>query len=175
MLFKFLPSPKCTHDDFRLFWRGLFFGVFFVSGLALNQAHAAKPVKPLLDVTESQAISFGMTAGSSDGPSTFVLAPNGTLTATGYGIVIKGRVREGEFKVRGTAGASVLITLPTTASLSNGGATVTLSNFTSVPSGVGLLDHKGQLIIKVGATLSLPAGHPGGEYSGTFPVFVDLQ
>lgn len=126
-------------------------------------------------VSEFRSIEFGTVAGSADGPSTIVLSPTGALTTTGYGIVIKGTVRAGEYKITGPANASVLITLPTTATLSSPTSSVTLSNFTSSPSGVGTLSSQGKLTISVGATMSLPAGQTGGDYTGTLAIFVNLQ
>lgn len=128
-----------------------------------------------LEIYESQDIEFGTVAGSSDGSGSIILSPTGALNTTGYGVVIAGNARAGKYKVKGPPGATVLITLPTTAQVSNGSASTTLSNFTSSPSAVGTLNSQGKLTILVGATMALPAGQPGGEYSGTFVIFVDLQ
>lgn len=128
-----------------------------------------------VEVEASHPIRFGMVAGSSDGPSTFVLSPTGTLSTTGYGIVMRGNVRAGTYKIVGPANANVLITLPTTVTLSNGTSNAILSNFTSSPSAVGTLNRRGKLTLKVGATLTVPAGQPGGQYTGPVTIFVDLQ
>jgi len=153
-------------------------GVTVCSGaLVPCVVHAAKPtggVTPIA-VSEFRTIEFGTVAGSSDGPSTFVLSTAGALTGTGYGIVIKGTVRAGEYKITGPANANVLITLPTTATLTNGTSNAMLSNFTSSPATVGTLDSRGKLTLTVGATLTVPAGQSAGEYTGPVTIFVDLQ
>ena len=139
--------------------------------------HAAKPTggPTPVAVSEFRTIEFGTVAGSADGPSTFALNTAGALTATGYGIVIKGTARAGEYKITGPDNATVLITLPTTATLSNGTSNATLSNFTSSPSAVGTLDNRGKLTLTVGATLTVPAGQSAGDYTGPITIFVDLQ
>ena len=153
-------------------------GAVITAGVySLDPAKAARPGSDPATVTvsESRAIQFGTVAGSGDGPSTIVLSPAGTLTTTGYGVVVSGTVRAGEYKIEGPANATVLITFPATATISNGTSTATLQNFTSSPSGTAVLDSRGKLTISVGATLSLPAGQAGGDYTGTYTIFVDLQ
>lgn len=143
----------------------------------LGGANAAKPGggTTAITVAEFRSIEFGVVAGSSDGPGTIVLSPAGALTSTGYGTAISGTVRAGEYKITGPANGAVLITLPASATLSNGVANVTLHSFTSSPSGVGTLDSRGKLTISVGATMALPAGQAAGNYTGTFTIFVDPQ
>ncbi|MFC1673505.1 DUF4402 domain-containing protein [Pseudomonadota bacterium] len=151
-------------------------GAAFLGAVYNGEAIAAKPGgTTTVTVSEFRTIAFGTVAGSADGPSTVVLSPAGAITTTGYGIAIKGTVRAGEYKIVGPANANVLITLPATATISNGVSNATLSNFTSSPASVGTLSNKGKLTIAVGATLNLPAGQASGDYTGTFPIFVDLQ
>lgn len=168
------------------FWRCVRVSSFIGAGVAATvalgvlghgAAYAAKPVvDPLaITVSEFRSIEFGTVAGSSDGPGTAVLSPTGVLTTTGYGIVIKGTTRAGEYKITGPANGTVLITLPTSATLTSGTANATLTNFTSSPSGLGTLNSQGKLSVLVGATLEVPAGMSAGTYDGTFSIFVDLQ
>ena len=128
-----------------------------------------------LEVHEAQGIKFGTVAGSSDGSGSVILSPTGALNTTGFGVLIAGNARAGKYKVKGPPGATVLITLPSSAQVSSGSASTTLSSFTSSPSMVGTLNSRGKLTILVGATMALPAGLPGGKYTGTYAIFVDLQ
>jgi len=63
-----------------------------VSGLGVEPAYAAKPgsTTPTVSISEFRSLEFGTVAGSADGSSTLVMSPAGVLTATGYGVVIKG-------------------------------------------------------------------------------------
>jgi len=138
-------------------------------------ASAHKGEKEHLKLSEEEALNFGTVAGSSDGSSTIILSPTGAVTTTGYGFVINDDLKIGKYKVKGPDNATVLITLPNTVTLSNGYSQATLSNFTSSPSGVGTLNDHGKLTIKVGATLTIPVGQAGGEYSGPMTIYVDFQ
>ena len=85
------------------------------------------------------------------------------------------RFRTAKFEVDGPDNKKVIITLPTTVTLSNGTATTVLRNFQSVPSGVVNLGDDGEIYIKVGATMDIPTGLPRGRYRGSFTIYVDLQ
>lgn len=145
------------------------------AALMSTAAQADRSGDDSLEISERRSIKFGMVAGSSDGPGTAILSPSGALTTTGYAIAISGTVCAGEFEVQGPDNAEVIITLPSSVTISKGSSTVTLSNFTSSPSGTATLNRRGRLTITVGATLSLPANQAAGEYEGTFPIYVDLQ
>jgi len=150
-------------------------GLVYLGLFLPTVAHADKPTTTTVTLSEKHSLEFKTVAGSADGPSTIILSPTGAITTTGYGIVIRDRFDVGKYSVRGPHNATVLITLPNTVTLTNGASQATLSNFTSSPSGVGTLNHRGKLTIKVGATLTIPAGQAGGDYSGPMTIFVDLQ
>lgn len=182
------PSLLCgpTQPSKKPFWRrfavlgwagtGLVMGVLATPLAATHTSAGDKHSDPEeIEISESRSIEFGTVAGSADGPGTIVLSPSGALSTTGYGVVIKGHGRAGKYKIEGPSRAYVLITLPSSATLSSGSSHATLNNFTASPSGVARLDKHGRLTVEVGATLNLPAGQLGGEYTGTFPIFVDLQ
>ncbi|PHS78132.1 MAG: hypothetical protein COB59_08715 [Rhodospirillaceae bacterium] len=140
-----------------------------------TMAYAGKTKKPKVKISEKRSLQLGTVAGSSDGPSTIILSPSGAVTTTGYGFVLKDQFKVGKYRVEGPDNANVLITLPNTVTLSSGSSQAILSNFTSSPSGVGTLNNHGKLTIKVGATLSIPTGQTGGEYTGPITIYVDLQ
>ena len=84
-----------------------------------------------------------------------------------------GTVNAARFTVTGLANATYAITLPTSINISTtgGGATMTVTNFTSNPSGTGTLAGGTQTLL-VGATLNVDAGQVAGDYTGEFSVTV---
>lgn len=129
-----------------------------------------------LEVSEKRSMAFGTVTSSADGSGTVVLSPNGGLSTTGYATILKDRSRVGEFKIEGPDRATVIITLPSSVTFSNGTSTTTLTNFTSSPpAGVATLDRRGKLTLMVGATMNIPANQNAGDYTGTFTIYVDQQ
>ncbi len=83
--------------------------------------------------------------------------------------------RQGTFLVKGSAGATYVITLPATAVITNtgtNGGTMTIDNFVSDPANIGTLATNGQQTINVGALLTVAAGQNPGLYQGTYQVTV---
>jgi hypothetical protein len=58
--------------------------------------------------------------------------------------------------------------------LSSGANQMSLSKFTSNPSGVGVMSG-GSLQFTVGATLAVGANQPKGSYTGSIPVTIQYQ
>jgi hypothetical protein len=102
-----------------------------------------------------------------------LLAPSGARSVTG-GAVLGGAssVSAATFTVTGARNATYAITLPQSATLSGPGGSLTATAFTSSPAGVGTLGATGQQQLGVGATLTIPANQPDGDYAGTFTVVV---
>ena len=79
------------------------------------------------------------------------------------------------YDVTGESGATYAITLPATATISNGipANNMTVSNFVcSIPSLVGTISFSGTDEFTLGAKLTLAAGQASGSYAGTFDVSV---
>ncbi len=79
------------------------------------------------------------------------------------------------YEVTGEGGATYAITLPATATISNGipANNMTVSNFVcSIPSLVGTISFSGTDEFTLGAKLTLAAGQASGSYAGTFDVSV---
>ncbi len=105
---------------------------------------------------------------------------SGARSRSGGVVLISSSAASASFTVSDATPANAskvyTITLPDngTAALSSGANTMSLSNFTSAPSATGMLTGGSQILL-VGATLSVGASQPAGNYSGTFVVTVEYQ
>ena len=127
-----------------------------------------------LDITERRTLLFGKVA-TSNIPGTVTISTSGVKSVTGGVIDLGKNHREAEFRITGPDNALVIVTLPTTATVTGGGGSGTLSNFTMNLTNPIDLGRRGRVDISVGATLSLGTNLPGAEYSGSFIVYVDPQ
>ena len=129
-----------------------------------------------IEIEERRTLRFSTIASSYSGPGAATVSPSGILTTTGYAIHLDGNPRAAEYKIKGPKHGTVLITLPTTVTVSGPAGSAVLTNFVSdPPAGSVQLNGKGKLTLKMGATLNIPTGQPGGEYTGDFTVYVDPQ
>ena len=127
-----------------------------------------------VEIDEKRKLAFGVIASSYDGPGTATISPSGVLSTTGYAITLGGNPRAAKYKIEGPKNGTVIITLPTTVTVYSNAGTATLSNFVSdPPAGTVQLNKKGKLTLKMGATLTVPAGQPGGRYRGEFTIYAD--
>ncbi|MET0855400.1 MAG: DUF4402 domain-containing protein [Telluria sp.] len=90
--------------------------------------------------------------------------PGATVSAAGFSLIVTGN---------GKALRWTTITLPSSATLSSGSASMTLNAFTSNPTGT----FNGSLLtqLAVGATLNVSPNQPAGTYTGTFSVTVNYE
>lgn len=140
-------------------------GLLWAAGPASAQA---------LSIDQRRDLLFGR-VGTSDFPGTVTITPAGGKTTTGGVIDMGKNHRAARFRIEGPRDALVIVTLPTTATVSGGGRTATLSNFTMDLTNPINLGRTGRATIDVGATLSLGTNLPAAEYAGTFVIFVDPQ
>ena len=137
-------------------------------------AGASVKVVTAITIAKDTDLNFGeVVAGST--PGTVIMPPAGPpRTPTGGTTLGSGSgASSAQFTVSGDPNATYAITLPGPTTLSDGGSnTLTVNTFTSTPSGTGALSGGGTEILKVGATLQVPATQPSGTYTGSFMVTV---
>jgi len=134
-----------------------------------------------ITIVKNVDMDFGNVAVSSSVSGTVVLTPSSTRSTGGSGGVTlpatTGTVTAADFTVSGQAGYTYAITLPTTATLSDGsGHTMTINTFTSVPVATGTLSSgSGVQDLAVGATLNVAASQTPGVYSNATAVPVTVN
>jgi len=137
-----------------------------VTSNATAQATIVQPI----NLSKVRDLSFGIISpGVTSG--TVVLAPTAASTRSASGGVSlpsgSGIVQSAIFIVSGVNGYAYTITLPSAAiTLRDGTHLMIVDNFTSIPSGSGLLS-SGSQIIYVGATLNVNANQEAGDYEST--------
>jgi hypothetical protein len=136
------------------------------------------PIAQAQTLTNNSALSFGSFTAGSGGSVT--VAPGGGRSKTGAVVLVNQGVpaAAAQFTISGTPSALFDITLPAngTVLLSDGvAASMALNNFTSIPSGSGMLSGGGTQTITVGATLTVGGAQTPGSYSGSFNVTVNYQ
>jgi Domain of unknown function (DUF4402) len=158
----------------------LAFVAFATSASAQETASAtatATIVTPI-SIVKDVDMNFGNVAVQSTTGGTVVLSPAGVRTATG-GVTLPttatGTITAASFTVTGTGNYSYAITLPSTAlTITSGANTMTVTTFTSDPSGVGTLT-AGTQTLNVGATLNVSAAQAAGTYVSATPFDVTVN
>lgn len=143
-----------------------------VSAVAETSANIVGPIS----ITKSVDMSFGNVAVSPTIAGTVLLTPASTRTAGG-GVTlpaITGTVTAAKFTVSGESGTTYSITLPASISLTNGGNSMTVDNFTSTPTPTGSLA-TGTEDIFVGGTLNVAAAQASGLYSNVSDLVVTVN
>ncbi|OSZ78340.1 hypothetical protein CAP35_08780 [Chitinophagaceae bacterium IBVUCB1] len=140
-------------------------------------ATASATIITPIAISKTADMNFGNIAVSSSSAGTVVLAPAGTRTTTG-GVTLPattGSPAAAAFTVTGQGSYTYAITLPSSATLSDGGSnTMTVNTFTSNPSSTGTLS-SGTQNITVGATLNVSAGQATGSYTTSSPFTVTVN
>lgn len=136
------------------------------SAQATATATATANILTAISISKTVDMNFGNVAVSAGSGGTVVLDPAGTRTATG-GVTLPattGTVTAASFTVTGEGSYTYAITLPAEAhSIASGANTMTVSSFTSTPSGTGTLS-SGTQTLTVGATLNVSAAQATGLY-----------
>ena len=103
---------------------------------------------------------------------TITVAPNGTITSSNV-LCAPNAVSADSFTFHSTAVSTAAVSVPASSiTLSNGGnGTLTVNNFQSSCTGSCALVNN-DLTFTVGGTLSVPAGAPIGDYTGSYQVTV---
>ena len=147
---------------------------------ATATASASATLLTPISIVKNVDMNFGNVAVAASLSGTVVLAPAGTRTTGGAGGVTlpstTGTVAGADFTVSGQASYTYAITLPTTATLTDGGShTMTVNGFTSIPSSTGTLSTGGTQDLKVGATLNVAAAQAAGTYTNATGVPVTVN
>lgn len=146
-----------------------------VSATATSSATIVTPIA----ISETANMLFGNVAVQPSTGGTVVMAPAGTRSATG-GVtlpVVTGTVNAAAFSVTGQPNYTYSITLPSTATTLNDGASHTMSvdTWTSSPSPTGALNGSGSQTLSVGATLHVTGGQAAGTYTSATPFTVTVN
>ncbi len=139
---------------------------------------SCKVLQPLV-VTTVQPLDFGSMVLSAAGATTVQVSTAGARTlGGGLTAVLTPVPTQAQLTVTGGANLNTFLTLPASATITNGTRTLTVNTFTS--DWVGLtknLGVGGTSPLNIGATLQIPAGFNAlvgfdGTYAGTFNVIV---
>lgn len=154
---------------------------------ATATATATAEVLDTLSLTADSALDFGQIAANTGG--TVTVGSDGIASKTGT-LVSTGTRAPAGFTVTGSAGATVLVSLPDTSagpvvlSLNDPSwdvgvqgplPTMELDSFESDITDVALSATTGQGTFKVGGTLTVGSAQHPGVYNGTFDVSVEYQ
>lgn len=130
-----------------------------------------------ISIANTVDMNFGNVAVSASA-GTVILAPAGTRSTTG-GVTLPattGTVAAASFTVTGTPAYTYAITLPSTATtVTSGSDNMTVTAFTSNPSGTGTIGVGGNETLLVGATLNVAANQPSGIYVSGTPFTVTVN
>ncbi len=138
---------------------------------ASETATATATIVTPINIANATDMNFGNIAVIATG-GTVILTPAGTRSITGDVTLpaVTGTVTAATFDVTGQANFTYSITLPASpaedVTITNGTDNMTVSTFTSTPSGIGTLDGTGAQTLSVGATLNVVGGESSGVYTG---------
>jgi len=147
---------------------------------ATATASATATIITPISISKTVDMNFGNIAVSASTAGTVVLSTASGRTTGGAGGVTlpatTGTVAAASFAVAGQASYTYAITLPTSATLSDGAThTMAVSAFTSNPSVTGALSTGGTQTLLVGATLTVSAAQAAGTYTSSTAVPVTVN
>jgi hypothetical protein len=141
-------------------------------------ANATATIITPISIKKTADLLFGKIVKSDDG-GTVVIDTEGNAVYSGVTEFANNiNVSAAQFTVKGNAGNTYSILLPTSITISEtGGATMTVDNFTSSPDETagGIIASNGTQTLSVGATLNVGADQTPGEYTGSFDVTVSYN
>ena len=130
-------------------------------------------------------LDFGnIAASTAGGANTVVMSPAGvrSIAGAGNGILIAGGTpSNGTCSVTGATGATIGVSLPATATVTNGGNTMTVGSFlldtigTDGASPQTFTATAGPDLVHIGGDLVVSQGQAAGTYTGNLVVTADYQ
>ena len=137
-----------------------------------DTANVAITLLAPISISSTGDMDFGtvLTTGTA---GTVTVTPAGARSSVNVDL-FGGFPAAASFDVTGASGQTYVITLPSSATLSSGGNTMTVDTFTD-DAGASPTLAGGSDTFNVGATLSVGAAQVAGTYSGTFSVTVDYN
>jgi len=135
---------------------------------------ASATIAAPISISETTGLSFGsITAGATAG--TVAVAPAGGATYTGVSN-FGGGTSAAPLNVAGAANTAYSVTVDTTASLSDGVNSMSLTGIeTNLAGGSGTLSATGTAVVNVRATLNVAANQAAGAYTGTYNITVNYE
>lgn len=144
-----------------------------VTAQTTAEGHMKLSVAKALTVKESVPMSFGALVVSGEGTATVTPASMGTVTGL---VVQSGAVSADVFDLTGIPSSLVLLSLPASASLSNGVTTLYATGFKCSVADLKIpLDANGKACITIGATVTIPMTVSAGEYVGKYEITLNYQ
>jgi hypothetical protein len=134
-------------------------------------------VTPLsIAIDPAVQLNFGAIAVGSTTGGTVSVSSGGVLSTTdsavNLAIIDNSNASQGKFDIDGLAGTGITVTVPATATLSNGGTNLTANLSDSNPI---VLDGLGKATLTVFGDLVVPAATPANIYSGNYIVTVEYN
>jgi hypothetical protein len=144
-----------------------------VTAQTTSEGHMKLSVSKALTVKESVPMSFGALVVSGEGTATVTPGSMGTVTGL---VAQSGAVSADVFDLTGIPSSIVLLSLPASASLSNGVTTLYATAFKCSVSDLKIpLDANGKACITIGATVTIPTVVSAGEYVGKYEITLNYQ
>ena len=116
------------------------------------------------------ALNFGNICRSSTAPQSITVRPDGTATSSNNVCPLTPTTAD-VFTATGNAGQSFNVKLPTSATLTSGSNTLTVTDFTSSCNPSCVVTDSSHTF-NVGGTLTIPAGAATGDYEGAYQVSI---
>ncbi len=139
----------------------------FASAQSTASATASATILTAISITKTVDMSFGNISVQASSGGTVILTPAGARSVTG-GVSLpatSGTVTAASFTIGGEGSYTYSITLPGTAhTITSGSNSMTVTAFSSNPSGTGTLS-SGAQTLTVGGTLNVSAGQAYGTYT----------
>ncbi len=127
-----------------------------------------------ISISSSGDMDFGTMLTTGNPGGTVIVTTAGARTCSAEVDCLGGFPAAAAFDVTGEGGNTYSITLPSSATLTSGGDTMTIDTFNHDAGGTPTLGG-GSDTFNVGATLNVGATQAAGTYSGTFSVTVNYN